>query len=101
MSSTRKQDASNLVWIDLEMTGLNPARDVILQLGLIITKADLTIVESYCADVWQPEQALSTMVPFVRQMHEKNGLLERCRSSMTDVVKVEQEVMDRVTGWCP
>lgn len=101
MSAKAKQDPSNLVWIDLEMTGLDPQRDVILQLALIVTDVDLKVLESYSVDVWQPESALTHMVPFVRQMHEKNGLLERCRNSTNDLHQVEQEVMERVTRWCP
>ncbi len=101
MSPLRKQDPSNLVWIDLEMTGLDPQQDVILQLGLIVTTPALTVLEQYVVDVWQPDAALAHMVPFVRQMHEKTGLLGRCRDSKYDVGKVEQEVMERVTGWCP
>src|SRR5688572_15893014 len=101
MPQLRKQDPSNLVWIDLEMTGLDPDQDVILQLGLIVTNPALVVLEQYVADVWQPEAALSHMVPFVRQMHDKTGLLERCLASKHDVHKVEQEVMERVTGWCP
>jgi oligoribonuclease len=101
MSLLRKQDPSNLVWIDLEMTGLDPQQDVILQLGLIITTPALTVLERFVVDVWQPDSAFAQMVPFVRQMHEKTGLIERCRSSIHDVRKVEQEVMERVTAWCP
>lgn len=97
----RKQDSSNLVWIDLEMTGLDPAHEVILQAALIVTDAELKPLESYCVDVWQPEDALSTMVPFVQAMHEKNGLLERCRSSTVEVGRAEQEILERVSGWCP
>ena len=101
MTRDRTQKITNLVWIDLEMTGLDPKRDAILQLGLIITDENLDVLESYSADVWQPESAFDEMVPFVRQMHDKNGLLDRCRSSKLDLAKVEQEVMERVTGWCP
>lgn len=101
MSHERKQDSANLVWIDLEMTGLDPRQDVILQLGLIITNRTLSVLERYVVDVWQPDDALAKMVPFVRQMHEKNGLIERCRKSPDDLRKVERDVMERVTGWCP
>jgi len=48
----RKQSASNLVWLDLEMTGLDVERDVILQLALIVTDAELAPLEQYVADVW-------------------------------------------------
>jgi len=101
MSLVRKQDPTNLVWIDLEMTGLDPRKDVIVQLGLIVTSRDLRVLESYCVDVWQPDSALSGMVPFVRNMHEKNGLLTRCQQSSVDLRQAEQEVMERVCGWCP
>ncbi len=101
MSLERKQDRENLVWIDLEMTGLDPTHDVILQLGLIITDSKLTPLETYVADVWQPADKLEGMVPFVRGMHEKNGLLERCKNSKVDLFQLEQQVMERITGWCP
>lgn len=97
----RKQDETNLVWIDLEMTGLDPKDEVILQAALIVTNSELQPLESYCVDIWQPETALSTMVPFVRNMHEKNGLLERCRNSTIELRNAEQELIKRITGWCP
>jgi len=100
-SPARKQSSENLVWIDLEMTGLDPATEVILQAALIVTDSDLNPLESYCVDVWQPEDKLAGMVPFVREMHNKNGLIERVRTSLTEVGRVEQELMERITGWCP
>ncbi len=95
------QDSNNLVWIDLEMTGLNPQTEVILQAALIVTNAQLEPLQTYCVDIWQPESSLETMVPFVREMHEKNGLLDRCRSSTVDVNRAEQEVLQRISAWCP
>lgn len=100
-SVERVQNSENLVWIDLEMTGLNPATEVILQAALIVTDKDLRPLESYCVDIWQPESALETMVPFVRQMHEGNGLLDRVRSSKVEVGRAEQELLSRISGWCP
>ena len=77
----RHQSRDHLVLIDLEMTGLNPETDVILQAALIITDRDLNELETYCIDIWQPEQHLENMVPFVKKMHEKTGISERLRSS--------------------
>ena len=90
-----------LAWIDLEMTGLDPRRDVILQAAVIVTDADLQPLESYVCDVWQPPAALERMVPFVRAMHEKTGLLDRVAKSDVDLAKAEQELIARVAGWCP
>jgi oligoribonuclease len=81
----RVQREGNLAWLDLEMTGLFPDRDVILQAALIVTDPDLTVLEEYCVDIWQPEAALGGMTPFVRDMHDKSGLLERVRKSKVDV----------------
>jgi oligoribonuclease len=97
----RIQSAQNLVWLDLEMTGLDSQNDVILQAALIVTDADLRPLEELCIDIWQPEEALAKMVPFVRAMHEKTGLTTRLRASKTDVKAAERLLMERVTGWCP
>lgn len=98
---TRKQSASNLVWLDLEMTGLDAEHDVILQVALVVTDVDLKPLEEYSSDVWQPESKLSDMTPFVRAMHEKTGLLERVRRSTLELRRVEQCLLEIVSGWCP
>lgn len=97
----RKQSPSNLVWLDLEMTGLDAQVDVILQAALIITDAELTPLEQYCEDIWQPEAALASMTPFVREMHEKTGLLTRVQKSKIELRRVEQQLLEIVSGWCP
>jgi oligoribonuclease len=97
----RRQSAANLVWIDLEMTGLDVERNVILQAALVVTDAELRPLEELALDIWQPESRLEEMVPFVRAMHEKTGLTSRVRASMVDLVAAERQLMERVTGWCP
>jgi oligoribonuclease len=97
----RTQHAQNLVWLDLEMTGLEVESDVILQAALIITDAELRPLEEFCCDIWQPEAELAKMSPFVRDMHEKTGLLGRLRQSLTDTRRAEQQLLEIVTGWCP
>ncbi len=97
----RVQDPSNLAWIDLEMTGLDPERDVILQAALIVTKSDLTPLERFVCDVWQPKSALDVMNPFVREMHTKTGLLERLDKANKDVAFTEKLLLERIAGWCP
>ncbi len=97
----RKQSPTNLVWLDLEMTGLDAQVNVILQAALITTSADLTPLEEFSVDIWQPEAALSTMTPFVREMHEKTGLIERVRRSKTELRRAEQQLLEIVSGWCP
>ena len=94
------RNASNLAWIDLEMTGLDPERDVILQAALIVTDRDLQALDEYSCDVWQPEAALERMSPFVRDMHDKNGLLDRVRASRVDQREAQRQLMARITALC-
>jgi oligoribonuclease len=96
----RKQSSKNLVWIDLEMTGLDPSRDVILQAALAITDDNLTILEEYSVDVYQSPDDLEVMGPFVRKMHEKTGLLARIPNG-EELRHVEQQLLERITGHCP
>jgi oligoribonuclease len=97
----RKQDEGNLAWLDLEMTGLDPQSDVILQAALIVTNRNLEPLEEYSCDIWQPEAELAKMVPFVREMHERNGLVERVRQSKLEIGAAEKRLFERVAGWCP
>ena len=90
----------NLAWLDLEMTGLDPQRDVILQAALIVTDGELNVVEEFCVDVWQPESELDKMTPFVREMHQRSGLLARLRTSKVDTWAAEQRLLERVAGHC-
>src|SRR4051812_22354974 len=91
----------NLVWIDLEMTGLDPAVDVILQAALVITTADLEPLDELAVDVGQTQQTLARMSPFVRDMHTRTGLVERVLRSNLDVAQAEARLLDRITAWCP
>jgi oligoribonuclease len=96
----RVQANNNLVWLDLEMTGLDAQTDVILQAAILITTPELEPLEEFACDVWQPPKALEGMSPYVRQMHEKNGLLARVSASQTDLFAAEKQILERVTGWC-
>jgi len=96
----RTPSASNLVWLDLEMTGLDAQYDVILQAAIVITDKELSPLESYGCVIWQPEPELQKMTPFVRDMHDKNGLIERVRSSTLDLASAEKQLLERVAGWC-
>jgi len=94
------RNASNLAWIDLEMTGLDPERDMILQAALIVTDRDLQPLDEYVCDVWQPEAAFEHMSPFVRDMHEKNGLLDRVRASRVDQREAQRQLLTRISALC-
>jgi oligoribonuclease len=96
----RAQSPGNLAWLDLEMTGLDAQRDVILQAALIVTDAQLNVLEEFVCDIWQPDSALERMVPFVKEMHETTGLTDRVRKSKLDLLVAERKLLERVSGWC-
>ncbi|MGQ0615703.1 MAG: oligoribonuclease [Acidimicrobiia bacterium] len=73
-----------LVWMDLEMTGLDPARHVIVEIATLITDDDLDVVaEGPDLVVHQPPEALAEMEEVVRTMHTRSGLLPAIESSTT------------------
>ncbi len=71
-----------LAWMDLEMTGLDPTRDVIVEIATIITDDELEIVaEGPDLVVHQPDEVLEAMEPVVVEMHTRSGLLDMIRAS--------------------
>jgi oligoribonuclease len=71
-----------LVWVDLEMTGLDPETCTIVEIATIITDSHLaTVAEGPCLVIRQPEEILAKMTPFVRDLHTKSGLLDRIKVS--------------------
>jgi oligoribonuclease len=71
-----------LVWMDLEMTGLDPTTDVIVEIATIVTDDELQIVaEGPDLVIHQPEEVLARMDPVVVDMHTRSGLLEAIRAS--------------------
>ena len=87
--------------MDLEMTGLNAAKDAIVQAAVIITTHDLEVREELALDIWQPPDRLESMTPFVREMHTRTGLLDRVRQSSVDLAQAERRLLEVVAGWCP
>lgn len=84
-----------LVWVDLEMTGLDPDTDRILEIAVIVTDGQLEqLVEGPDLVVGCPEPALARMDPVVQQMHAASGLTETVRASTLSVGDAETQVMD-------
>jgi oligoribonuclease len=94
-------DDARWVWLDLEMTGLDDKTCVILQMAVIITDGALNELAMFEQTVWQPDSALETMTPFVRQMHTDNGLLAAVRASTVSLAEAEQKALEVVTQHVP
>jgi oligoribonuclease len=92
--------APRFVWLDLEMTGLDPRTCAIVEIGVIITGPDMVPIAEIEHAVWQPDEVLARMEPFVRDMHTKNGLLERVRASRVSLREAERNVLELVSKHC-
>ena len=91
-----------LVWMDLEMTGLDHDTDVIVEIATIVTDDDLAIVaEGPDLVVHADEEALGAMGDVVRSMHTTSGLLEKIRASTLDLADAGTQTLDFIKGHVP
>ena len=96
------QDANHLIWLDMEMTGLDPERERIIELAMIVTDSELvTIAESPVWVVHQPESLLDAMDEWNKNTHGKSGLIERVRASALDEAAVEAAALSFMRDYVP
>lgn len=90
-----------LVWVDLEMTGLDAERDHVLQAAITFTGPDLQAGEEVVdLAVWQPEAVLDLMSPRVRRWHDASGLTARVRASEQTLAEVEAILLGLTAARC-
>ena len=88
------QDAEHLIWIDLEMTGLNPQADVIIEMATIVTDRNLNLIEEGpVIAVHQPQAALDTMDDWNKKTHSQSGLIARVQSSGYDIAAAQRATL--------
>lgn len=91
---------ANLVWIDLEMTGLNPETEVIIEIATVVTDANLNILaEGPVFAIHQDESILSKMDAWNTKQHHQSGLIERVRMSEIDESQAEKETIAFLSQW--
>jgi oligoribonuclease len=96
------QDKNNLIWIDLEMTGLEPQQDVIIEIATLVTDMNLGVLaEGPVIAIHQPEHLLEAMDDWNKNQHGKSGLLERVRASKDDARMAEQATLEFLNNWLP
>ena len=96
------QNPQNLIWIDLEMTGLDPDRDVIIEMATIVTDSDLNILEEGpVIAVHQSEEILAGMDEWNTRQHGQSGLAQRVRESTINAAEAEAQTLAFLEKWVP
>ena len=96
------QNESNLVWIDMEMTGLRPERDRILEIATIVTDSQLNILaEGPVLAVRQPEAILAGMDEWCTSHHTASGLLDRVRTQGISEAEAEAQTLAFIQQYVP
>ena len=96
------QDPNNLIWIDLEMSGLNPETDRIIEVAIVITTSQLEIVaEGPVLVVHQPDAVLDRMDDWNKGTHGKSGLTDRVKASALTEAEVEAQMLAFVAQYVP
>jgi oligoribonuclease len=96
------QDSNALVWIDLEMTGLNPDTDKIIEIATVITDSQLNVVaQGPVLAIRQPEAVLGAMDEWNTRTHGASGLTQRVRESTLTEVDAERLTLEFIQQYVP
>ena len=96
------QDPNTLIWLDMEMTGLEPDRDRIIEIAIVITNEKLeTLAEAPVITVHQPDAVLDAMDDWNKNTHGKSGLIDRVRASTVSEAEAEARMIAFLTDWVP
>jgi oligoribonuclease len=96
------QDATNLIWIDLEMTGLDTMNDVIIEIATIVTDEKLNILaEGPMLAIHQPDEIMNGMDEWNTEQHGKSGLTDRVKQSSYSAAQAESETIGFLEQYVP
>jgi oligoribonuclease len=96
------QDSQNLIWIDLEMTGLDTQNDSIIEVATVVTDKDLNVLaEGPVLAIFQNEETLARMDDWNKRQHGESGLIVRVRESGLDEAEAERLTLAFLQGWVP
>jgi oligoribonuclease len=93
---------THLLWLDMEMTGLSPDTDRIIELAIVVTDADLnTVAEGPVLVVHQPDEVMNAMDNWNKGTHGKSGLIDRVKASQLSEAEAELQMLDFVKQHVP
>ena len=96
------QNVNNLIWIDLEMTGLDTQNDMIIEIATIVTDAELNILaEGPVLPIHQEDSILNAMDEWNTNQHGKSGLIERVKNSTIDENQAQSQTIDFLREYVP
>lgn len=96
------QDPNALIWIDMEMSGLNPETDRVLEIAIVITDAQLnTVAEAPVLVIHQPDAVLDVMDNWNQSTHKKSGLIDRVKASTLTEAEAETQMVDFLARHVP
>ncbi|MBF2754541.1 MAG: oligoribonuclease [Gammaproteobacteria bacterium AqS3] len=102
MGDKANKNTEHLAWLDLEMTGLNPLKERIIEIAVLITDADLHIVaEGPDLVIHQDDELLDSMDEWNTETHTKSGLVQRVRESVLDERTAQDAVLDFLRAHIP
>src|SRR5581483_660857 len=92
----------NLAWLDLEMTGLDPEKDVIMEIATIVTDSQLKVLaEGPVMAIHQTKKVLDNMDPWCVDQHGKSGLTAKCLASKVSVEEAQARTVEFIAKYCP
>jgi oligoribonuclease len=96
------QDSQQLIWLDLEMTGLNPDSDLIIEIATVVTDKDLNILaQGPVLAVHQSDEALAAMDDWNQKHHGQSGLIDRVKASSINEAEAERLTIEFLKQWVP
>ena len=96
------QDQNNLIWLDMEMTGLNPDTDRIIEIAIVVTDSQLvTVAEAPVLVVRQTDAALDAMDNWNKGTHGRSGLIEKVKASALAEAEAERSMLDFLAQHVP
>jgi oligoribonuclease len=96
------QDQNNLVWLDMEMTGLDPDRDRVIEVAIVVTDSQLnTLAEAPVLVVHQSDAVLDAMDHWNKSTHTRSGLIDKVKASVLNESAVEDQLLAFVARYVP